>query len=168
MPTIGITLSLKQVKVIVLWCQIFFHITVTSWWRWRFKSPVIRLFLKRLFRRRTKKTSKLRVTGLCEGNPPVNGGFPSQRANNVGNVSIWWLHHEFHLLRCDLSQSFEWFKMYWYTIPSTHTLRLNYCHIADDILTFIFLNNTCILIQILNPTEMYFRWYIQSMRALMV
>ena len=23
-----------------------------------------------------KKTSKLRVTGLCEGNPPVTGGFP--------------------------------------------------------------------------------------------
>ena len=26
----------------------------------------------RLFKRRTKKTSKLRVTGLCEGNSPVN------------------------------------------------------------------------------------------------
>ena len=28
--------------------------------------------LKRLFRRRSKKTSELRVTGLCEGNSPVN------------------------------------------------------------------------------------------------
>ena len=28
--------------------------------------------LNYLFRRRTKKTSKLRVTGLCEGNLPVN------------------------------------------------------------------------------------------------
>ena len=28
-------------------------------------------FLNRLFKRRSKKTSKLRVTGLCEGNPPV-------------------------------------------------------------------------------------------------
>ena len=26
-----------------------------------------------------KKTSKLRVTGLCEGNRPVTGGFPSQK-----------------------------------------------------------------------------------------
>ena len=50
--------------------------------------------LKRLFRRRSKKTSKLRVTGLCEGNPPVTGGFPSQRASNAENVSIWWRHHE--------------------------------------------------------------------------
>ena len=37
--------------------------------------------LNRLFRRRSKKTSKLCVTGLCEGNPPVTGGFPSQRAS---------------------------------------------------------------------------------------
>ena len=36
--------------------------------------------LKHLFRRRSKKTSNLRLTGLCEGNPPVTGGFPSQRA----------------------------------------------------------------------------------------
>ena len=30
----------------------------------------------RLFRRGSKKTSKLSVTGLCEGKPPVTGGFP--------------------------------------------------------------------------------------------
>ena len=35
--------------------------------------------LKRLFRRRSKKISKLRVTGLCAGNSPV---------------SIWWRHHD--------------------------------------------------------------------------
>ena len=28
-----------------------------------------------LFSCRSKKTSKLRITGLCEGNPPVTGGF---------------------------------------------------------------------------------------------
>ena len=32
--------------------------------------------LNRLFRRRSKKTSKLRVTGLCDGNRPVTGEFP--------------------------------------------------------------------------------------------
>ena len=31
---------------------------------------------KRLFRHRSKKTPKLRVTGLCEGNSPVTGEFP--------------------------------------------------------------------------------------------
>ena len=42
-----------------------------------------------LFMWRLKKTSKLRVTGLCEGNPPDISGFPSQRASNAENVSIW-------------------------------------------------------------------------------
>ena len=32
--------------------------------------------LNRLFRRKTKKISKLRVTGLCEGNSPLTGEFP--------------------------------------------------------------------------------------------
>ena len=46
-----------------------------------------------LFRRRSKKTSKLRVTGLCAGNSPGTGEFPAQKASNVENVSIWWRHH---------------------------------------------------------------------------
>ena len=44
--------------------------------------------LKRLFRRRSKKTSKLRVTGLCEGNSPVTGEFPTQKASNAETVSV--------------------------------------------------------------------------------
>ena len=48
--------------------------------------------LHRLFGRRSKKTSKLRATGRCEGDPPVTGGFPAQRASNAENV--WWRHHE--------------------------------------------------------------------------
>ena len=51
--------------------------------------------LNRLFRRRSKKTSKLRVTGLCEGNSLVTGEFPAQMASNAENVSIWWRHHAF-------------------------------------------------------------------------
>ena len=52
-----------------------------------------RLFTQRLFRRRSKKTSKPRITGHCGGNSPVTSEFPSQRANNAENVSIWWRHH---------------------------------------------------------------------------
>ena len=48
--------------------------------------------LNRLFRRRSKKTSKLLVTGLCEGNPLVTSEFPTQRVSNAENVSIWWRH----------------------------------------------------------------------------
>ena len=49
--------------------------------------------LNRLFRQRSKKTSKLRVTGLCAGNSPVTGEFPAQRASNTEKVSTWWRHH---------------------------------------------------------------------------
>ena len=33
------------------------------------------------------------VTGLCEGNSPVTGEFPTQRASNAENVFFWWRHH---------------------------------------------------------------------------
>ena len=49
--------------------------------------------LNRWFRHRSEKISMPHVTGLCEGNPPVTGGFPSQRTSNAENVSIWWRHN---------------------------------------------------------------------------
>ena len=49
--------------------------------------------LNRLFGRRSKKTSKLRVTGLCAGNSPGTSEFPAQMCSNAENVSIWWRHH---------------------------------------------------------------------------
>ena len=49
--------------------------------------------LNRLFKRRSKKTWKLRVTGLCAGNSPGTGEFPAQMASYAENVSIWWRHH---------------------------------------------------------------------------
>ena len=58
--------------------------------------------LNRLFSRRSKKTPKLRVIGLCAGNSPVTGEFPAQRASNAENVSIWWRHHvspKWHYIR---------------------------------------------------------------------
>ena len=33
------------------------------------------------------------VAVLCEGNSLVTGEFPTQRASNAKNVSIWWCHH---------------------------------------------------------------------------
>ena len=49
--------------------------------------------LHHLFRHSSKKTSKFRDTGLCEGNSPVTGEFPTQRASNAENVYIWWRRH---------------------------------------------------------------------------
>ena len=53
-----------------------------------------RCLLNRLFGRKSKKTSKLRVTGLCAGNSQGTGEFPAQMASYAENVSIWWRHHE--------------------------------------------------------------------------
>ena len=49
--------------------------------------------LNRFLLRRPMKISKVRVTSLYEGTPPVTGGFPSLRASNAENASIWWRHH---------------------------------------------------------------------------
>ena len=50
--------------------------------------------LNRLFKHRLKKTSKLRVTDLCEGNWPVTEELLTQRASNAEHVPIWWSHHD--------------------------------------------------------------------------
>ena len=55
--------------------------------------------LNHLFRRRSKKTSKLRVTGLCAGNSPETGEFSAQMASYAENVSIWWRHHVMGLIK---------------------------------------------------------------------
>ena len=61
------------------------HVTSLQWfnialqWRHNGRDNVSNhqphdCILNRLFRRRSKKTSKLRVTGLCAGNSPETGG----------------------------------------------------------------------------------------------
>ena len=59
--------------------------------------------LNRVFRCGSKKTSTLHITGLCVGNSPVTGEFPTQRASNTENVSIWWRHH-----LCSQHEVFWW------------------------------------------------------------
>ena len=85
--------------------------------------------LKRLFRRRSKNTSSLRVTGLCAGNSPGTGEFPAQMASNAENVSIWWRHHDIRLL-ASLSQfHLSDFCLVVFTVaPLTHA---DVCHIVD-------------------------------------
>ena len=84
------------------------HFDVTLLWRINGHDSVSNhqphdCLLNRLFRRRSKKTSKLFVTGLCAGNSPGTGEFPAQMASNAENVSIWWRHHDLvtsDLIRC--------------------------------------------------------------------
>ena len=64
--------------------------------------------LNRLFRHRSQKSSKLRVTGPCEGNSPVTSELPTQRASNVENVPIWW-HHEARYQQCTIHMVYQIF-----------------------------------------------------------
>ena len=85
------TILLKHATMVMLFtCT---HVWDTLHWRHDGHDGVSNhqpqhCLLNHLFRRRSKKTSKLRVTGLCEGNSPVTGEFPAQRASNAENVSI--------------------------------------------------------------------------------
>ena len=45
------------------------------------------------FRRPSKKTWKLHVTGRYEVNPSMTDELRSQRASNADYISIWWHHH---------------------------------------------------------------------------
>ena len=72
--------------------------TVTLRWRHNGHDSVSNhqprhCLLNRLFGCRSKKTSKLRVTGLCARNSPGTGEFPAQMASNAENVAIWWRYH---------------------------------------------------------------------------
>ena len=57
-----------------------------------------------LFRRRSKKTSNLRVTGLCPGNSPRTGEFLAQMGSNAENAfnltefRIWYNNHNRDLM----------------------------------------------------------------------
>ena len=62
-------------------CTIVLNGIVSLLWRHNWRDGVSNhqprdCLLNRSFRRRSKKTSKLRVTGLCVGNSPVTGEFP--------------------------------------------------------------------------------------------
>ena len=49
--------------------------------------------LNRLFRRRSKITTKLRVIGLCEGNQPATSEFPAQRVRKCFSLMMSsWRH----------------------------------------------------------------------------
>ena len=84
------------------------------------------------FRRRSKKKSKLRVTGLCAGNSPLTSEFPTQMASNAENVSTWWRYHVVNcLVPCyHLNQS--WLN--------TLRPRQNGHHFTDDTFNRIFVN----------------------------
>ena len=62
-------------------------------------------FFNRLLRHSWNNTSKLCLTGLCDGNRRVTGGFPPQRTSNAENVCFWLRHHGMNSMRQGLNFS---------------------------------------------------------------
>ena len=98
MGEFGIMLQWSRPRILLcLRLIVIFCIPKPLQWRYNGRDGVSNhqphdCLFNRLYRRRSKKTSKLRATCLCEGNSPVTGEFPAQRASNAENVSIWWCH----------------------------------------------------------------------------
>ena len=106
--------------------------------------------LNHLLRRWSKKTLKLCITGLCEGNSLVIGEFPTQRASNVETVSIWCRHQVDYFFVVSLKMmlkkqsSCEWSGIPWcswdITVLSSFLPGQNDRHFTDDIFRCIFVN----------------------------
>ena len=76
--------------------------------------------LNHLFRHRSKTASKLRVTNLCDGNSPVIGEFPAQRASKAENVFIlmrssgicgkinYYHHHYYFFFNLSFNHQYHW------------------------------------------------------------
>ena len=109
--TPGICSIIKPAAIWNKWCHIspkstpscYTMILITLQWHHNECSGVSNhqphdCLLNRLFRRRSNETLKLRVTGRCEGNSPMNGEFYAWSASYTENDSIWLRHHEIDVL----------------------------------------------------------------------
>ena len=85
--------------------------------------------LNRLFRRRSKKTSKLRVTGLCAGNSRGIGEFPVQMASNAEKVFIWWRHHGWCYSWSNYRKHLKWIEVCNYIFYN----KYNFIHFHPDV-----------------------------------
>ena len=78
------------------------------------------------FRRISKNTPKLRVTGLCEGNSPVTGHFPAQRASDAENGSMTSSWHDIFML---IESGFVNMPRYW-VLKWSH--RVEYFNVREN------------------------------------
>ena len=80
---------------------------------WLFAQPFVQAQIK-------ENIKALRHWSL-QGNPLVTGGFPSQRASNVENASIWWCHHV--NFGKHITASHPWSLVWWF---NGYILKLYY------------------------------------------
>ena len=99
-----------------------------------------------------EKNIKLRVTGLCEGNSPVIGEFPAQRASNAENASIWWRHQslkfQLSFFNCHLSTV----KIIdWIASLRKHPFKTWSHHVTASIFGRIFMTESWSMLIIFSP-----------------
>ena len=141
-PTAAICIWPKTFSVYSAWFSNSLIVSVLKW-RHNERDGVSNhqpydCLLNRLFRRRSKKTSKLHATGLCEGNSPVTDEFPAQRASNTENVSIWWRHHGVTRCWLDFCNSGLWYTCKYFHSHTSYESNLKYLAIVYiDILLVI-------------------------------
>ena len=85
----------------------------------------------RLFRRRSKKISQLRVNGLCVGISPGTGEFPAQMASNAkmfpfDDVTVIWKNVDGSALTPSI-----WG---WYSFPSKNSVCVKYMTLHTSII----------------------------------
>ena len=127
----------------------FYHGYPLCIWQWRHNWHCV---LNRLSRRRSKKTSKLRVTGLCNGNSPVTGEFLAQRASNAEYVSIWWRHHVNNVARYD---PIPWNPLLHYQSREVYgqTIRHHYCDVIIGTMASQITNLTIVYSTVYSGTD---------------
>ena len=152
---------LPQLKKPLVRTVILATITVTSKWSWwRLESPASRLFAQPFVQAQFKENIKLRVTGLCDGNSPVTGGFPSQRASNAEKcfhlmVSSWvlyiaYVYSEFLLVQMAfLPARDDW------TLICVTTVIKNYCFQLQHIAISHFNHFHIRLVEIISANQYY-------------
>ena len=85
----------------------------------------------RLFRYKSKKASKLRITTLCVGNSSVTVEFLAQMASNVENVSVWWCHRDQRIIRTILGRFKCFVKKELIRKDVIYTWNMKYFYLAD-------------------------------------
>ena len=93
-----------------------------------FISPDTWLFIQGLFR----KHESFILMALCEGNPAVTSGFPTQRASDLVCISISWCHHViwfYSVVWCSQALYYK-FPDQWKNFKATQ--RLGYCRFLKD------------------------------------
>ena len=71
-------------------CLVSIHYSGVTWAPWRLTSPATQMFIQQLYQtiKKNTKTPNYELLALCERNPPVTSGFPSQRDSHVKSFHV--------------------------------------------------------------------------------